>query len=591
VHVSTLNPPRATALPSRARTVILAAAGLAWALWVDAPKLGTFGGIDLTLWGDLIAGLLMQWVGLLVWGKRGTGFTGPLVYLSGLLWFVGSGLPEPLDFLTFAWRGWYQPALVAVVLGYWAGRLAPGIDRLLVGAMVVTFLVRSLVRQFGFDPHAYFHVDGVNPTLIVWNEGLWTAVEIATGVVVGVVGVALVIRSLARWWAASPPARRTLTPMVVAGIAIAPLLGWTTLTTPSNAFELPIGVDPYWIVWATLILWPFVPIAIAIGLMRIQQARTSVADVLVELDRGVPVARLEDVLQRRLSDPSLRILFVGGDGRAVDASGGAVETPKATPTTAVTQVDSETGRPIAYIVHDPALDEDPSLLQAISAATRLSLENDRLQAEVRAQLTEVRELSARLVDASDAERRRMERDLHDGAQQRLVTLALRLQVAGSSADAQDGDLERLLTEATAELDGALAELRELARGIHPEILTRSGLAAAVTVLAERSPIPVVTDVMDGRCAAASEVTAYYVIAEALTNVTRHAGATSAKVHATLTDGRLMVEIADDGVGGATLHAGTGLAGLRDRVVAVGGAFEVQSEPGSGTSIRATLPCG
>lgn len=217
------------------------------------------------------------------------------------------------------------------------------------------------------------------------------------------------------------------------------------------------------------------------------------------------------------------------------------------------------------------------------------LENERLQAEVRAQLDEVRELSARLVDASDAERRRMERDLHDGAQQRLVTLALRLQLARDS-DAPKAALRQTLIDAAEELDEALRDLRELARGIHPSILTRDGLAAAAAALAERSAVPVTMEVDGVSCSPASQITAYYVIAEALTNVARHAEASDARVEADCHDGELVVAVADNGRGGAALGGGTGLGGLRDRVVAVGGRFEIQSPLGQGTTVRAFIPC-
>jgi signal transduction histidine kinase len=209
---------------------------------------------------------------------------------------------------------------------------------------------------------------------------------------------------------------------------------------------------------------------------------------------------------------------------------------------------------------------------------------------VRAQLHEVRELSARLVEASDSERRRVERDLHDGAQQRLVTLALRLQVARERASVPDQELLSMLGDASAELDAALEELRELARGIHPAILTRSGLAAAVTALAERSAVPVTVAVGTGRCSPASEATAYFVIAEALTNTARYASANDARIEAECRDGELQVRVVDDGVGGAAIGRGSGLGGLRDRVTAVGGTLVVDSPTGGGTTVRAAIPC-
>ena len=180
------------------------------------------------------------------------------------------------------------------------------------------------------------------------------------------------------------------------------------------------------------------------------------------------------------------------------------------------------GDTVALLIHDPALMEQPELLGSVSAATRLALDNERLQAEVRAQLEDVRASRARIVAAGDAERRRVERDLHDGAQQRLVTLALALQLAQSQAGRSDPALPATLDRATTELELALGELRELARGLHPTVLVEDGLAAAVESLADRSPVPVSVSAPDTRFAPELEATAYFVVAEALTNVAKYA---------------------------------------------------------------------
>jgi signal transduction histidine kinase len=213
-----------------------------------------------------------------------------------------------------------------------------------------------------------------------------------------------------------------------------------------------------------------------------------------------------------------------------------------------------------------------------------------LQAEVRAQLEDVRASRARIVAAGDAERRRVERDLHDGAQQRLVTLALALQLARAQASGSDATLPDTLDRATTELELALAELRELARGLHPTILVEDGLAAAVESLADRSPVPVGVRAPDSRFAPELEATAYFVVAEALTNVAKYAAATRASVSIDRHDDVLVVEISDDGLGGADPGRGSGLRGLDDRVAAAGGRLSVVSRPGEGTTIRADIPC-
>jgi signal transduction histidine kinase len=190
------------------------------------------------------------------------------------------------------------------------------------------------------------------------------------------------------------------------------------------------------------------------------------------------------------------------------------------------------------------------------------------------------------------ERRRLERDLHDGAQQRLVSLALTLRMAREKLDAEPGEAGRLLDRSREELDQALRELRDLARGIHPAVLAGRGLGAAVEALAARAPLPVevVCELPARRLPEQLELAAYFVVSEALTNAAKHASATQASVALTQRDGRLAVEVSDDGVGGADLDQGTGLRGLADRVAAIDGRLEIDSKPGQGTIVRAGLPC-
>jgi signal transduction histidine kinase len=248
--------------------------------------------------------------------------------------------------------------------------------------------------------------------------------------------------------------------------------------------------------------------------------------------------------------------------------------------------------PLAAIIHDPALRDHPELLDAVVTVLRLALENERLEAEVREQLRSVTESRARIVGAVEQERRRLERDLHDGAQQRLVAVALRLQEARSAADEANvpSELRRRLDAIAEELGLATHELREFARGIHPAILTDEGIGPAVASLARRSAIPVDVRVeLKGRLPMAIESTAYFTVAEALTNAQRHAQANLATVRLSQRDGEVRIEIADDGRGGADPAGGSGLRGLADRVTALGGTFAVTSEDGQGTRIRAAIP--
>jgi signal transduction histidine kinase len=328
-----------------------------------------------------------------------------------------------------------------------------------------------------------------------------------------------------------------------------------------------------------------IPIAILVGVLRSTLARASVADLAVTLSEGVPLGTLREVLARAMRDPSLELAFPAPDGVGyVDDDGSPIEAHR--PGRAVATITRTDGEVLAILIHDPALDaEDPGLVAAVGSVARLALENERLSAQVRAQLEEVRESRARLVEAGDAERRRIERDLHDGAQQRLTALAIRLQTArGTMPEAAD-----LLDETTAELQAAIGDVRDLARGVHPTLLHEVGLAAAVDALAERSTIPIEVDIPEGRLPESVEATAYFVVAEALNNVSKYADAGRAKVTARVDGVRLVASVEDDGRGGADPTRGTGLSGLADRVAAARGRFDVSSPDGGGTTIRFELP--
>jgi signal transduction histidine kinase len=298
---------------------------------------------------------------------------------------------------------------------------------------------------------------------------------------------------------------------------------------------------------------------------------------------------LRDALARALGDSTLQLAFrlPGGSGY-LDTAGQPVDPARLGPGRAVTAL-AATGD--AVLVHDQVLEQEPQLVRLTAAAASMALEHSRLQAEVQAQLEQVRASRARIVEAGDAERRKLERDLHDGAQQRLVTLSLALGMARDRAKGADPDLESLIDSASKEAREALLELRELARGIHPAVLTETGLAGAVQALAERSPVATtITAVPAGRFPAAIEATAYFVVSEALANVAKHAQADTAEVAIRQLPGRLVVQVTDDGRGGARDQDGSGLRGLADRVASVGGVLRIDSPPGSGTHLKADIPC-
>jgi signal transduction histidine kinase len=312
------------------------------------------------------------------------------------------------------------------------------------------------------------------------------------------------------------------------------------------------------------------------------------AESAVELGAGTTEpGALADALAERLRDPSLQIAYRVGNGY-VDQDGRLFELPAEGSGRAVTQVESE-GAPIAALVHDDVLRHEPELVEAVVAAARLAIANERLRAEIRAQLEQVRGSRQRIVEAGDRERRRVERNLHDGAQQRLVSLSLSLAMLREQVG-DDPATAAAVVEATAELKRAIAELRDLARGIHPEILTEDGLEAAVGSLDERCSVPVsVTSDVEGRLPETVEAAAYFVVSEALANVAKYAQARSATVAIARANGSLTVSVSDDGVGGADPEGGSGLLGLGDRVAAVGGTLRVESPPGAGTRVVAEIP--
>ncbi len=290
------------------------------------------------------------------------------------------------------------------------------------------------------------------------------------------------------------------------------------------------------------------------------------------------------MLAESLGDRTVSVVYWLPDReRFVDEHGQPVALPAPGSGRTWTAVDRD-GRRVAAIVHDAALDATPALVTAAAAAASLALDNERLKADLQARVEELRVSRLRIMEAGDAARRRIERNLHDGAQQQLVALALELRVL--RVRLQDPAIDDL----SERLASALAELRELARGIHPAILTDRGLAPAIGSLADRSTVPVQAEVaVEERLPAPVEAAAYFLVAEALTNVARYAEATSARVEVRREDDDLVVLVADDGVGGVDPAAGGGLRGLEDRVATVGGTLDIDSPIGGGTRLRARIP--
>jgi len=581
---------------SRRSLILIGLAGLAIViLSIAGPYLTVhdYGPVDIPV--DLAANaagasfLAVGWVG--AW-RRPQSRIGLLMMAVGLAWFAVrvSWIPNALAFsVGAALNNMWAAVLAHAFVSFPSGRLRDRRDRLVValayGWALALLLVNALTWHPVFSrPYAWIHnVFGVLGTQHL-NAEIMRVASVPTVALVAVV-VATVI---SHWRRATPPGRRVLAPLVWSGV---PVGVWFAVQQLSGVGWLggagvlaAVGSAPA----AAL------PFGFLIGLLRTRLRRGAVGDLVVELGkRAAPAEHLDAALARVLGDPTIRVLYrvpsPSGGRVYVDASGQPAQLPEAGTGSSVTTVD-QGGEPVAALVHDASLSDEPELLEATVAAARLAIDNARLQAEVRAQLEKVRASRARIVRAGDVERQRIERNLHDGAQQRLLALSFALRMAESAADG-DAELKAALGDAANELKEALSELRELAQGLHPEVLTRSGLAAAVRAAARRASVPAeVAEAPEERFSPDAEAAAYYVVSEALANAGKHASATLARVCIRRSGGMLRVEVADDGVGGADA-AGSGLTGLADRVAALGGTLSVASPPGAGTVVTAELPCG
>jgi signal transduction histidine kinase len=332
------------------------------------------------------------------------------------------------------------------------------------------------------------------------------------------------------------------------------------------------------------------PVAFLIGLLSARLARSSVADLLIELRRNPAPADLPAVFGRALRDPSLTLAYwLPEYGSWADLDGRPVQLPEEDSGRAVTVIHGD-GVPLAALVHHRSLNDEPELLDAVSAAAGIALENGRLHAELHARLEELSGSRARVIEAGQKERQRLERNLHDGAQQRLIALSLDLRMLEQSLDG-DADARARIDEARREISLSLNELRDVARGIHPAVVSGHGLAVALESLAARATVPVRLSIeLDDRVGERVEVAAYYVVSESLANIGKHAHATSATIGVARANGQLVVEVVDDGVGGADSERGSGLRGLADRVEALGGRLRVWTPRGGGTRVRAEMPC-
>ena len=526
-----------------------------------------------------IVGGLFAACGLVAWRRRPDNHSGRLMTATGFAFLASPFLLRfeslPVRAAGLLLRNVWLLLLVAILLTFLSGgRLRTRMDRFLVGAVAVDLVVVTPLSLMFAAVEGNLMSIWPDPQIAAAVDSVSRALDVPISVIVaGVVG--------ARWIKASPAGRRALLPSVSGSVWL--VFFMAVLSAGLVGIRLPQPV--FWFLAFSVVA---VPVAFLTGLLRSRLARGG----LVELLRGMRAMHpdeLRSALATALGDPALVIAYpVTGSRRFVDADDRPVTLP-AGGDRSVAPVKRD-GELVATLIYDPSLDDDPELVEAVGGMAAIALENQQLHSEAVSRLAEVRASQERIISAGDSERRRIERNLHDGAQQRLVTLALQLSLIGRRIRDDPSDAERLVTSASDELSQSLEELRELARGIHPAALEQ-GLDVALDALARRSKVPTLVHFEAGPpLPGPVALAAYFVASEALANVVKYAHASAATVNFRPTGTGVMIEITDDGVGGADPERGSGLRGLADRVEALDGRLRVSSPPGAGTVITAELPC-
>jgi signal transduction histidine kinase len=529
--------------------------------------------------------------GLLAWRRRPHNRCGLLMVWVGLT-FLLAGLAdadiEALRALGLLCQTLPLAAAIHLLLAFPSGRVAERAARVVAAAGYVVALVLQVPRELLGDGSSPLHVAEAPAA-----DDALAAVQAAAGIALLVWTAAILGMRLRR---SGPAARGALGPLRWYGplaLAIAAAGAVIADTSSSERVQTAAGV----VQTAAL---AGLPLAFLAGLLgggfgRAGEVHELLADVG---EASVDPAALRGALARALGDDSLEVLYRrGGEPAAyVDARGVVADLPRDELRRASRVALG--GEVVGALVYDASLTADDELVDELARISALVIEHQRLSAELRASVVELeaaagalREAQQRIVRAADDERRRIARDLHDGAQQRLVALGIDAQRIARRADQEL--VERGARELSAGLAAVLDELRALVQGIMPPALVDRGLPAAASVLVQRMPIPVDLRVagIERRLAQDVEATAYFVIAESLTNTVKHARSAEAEVVLERGDDVLTVEVRDRGAGGADLAAGTGLRGLADRVAAVGGAFAVRDRPGGGTVVHAEIPCG
>jgi signal transduction histidine kinase len=540
-------------------------------------------------------------VGLYAWREGTHARFGRLLVLAGAAWFFAALSSSSNDVLFSIGRvcGWtVEVGLIYLILAFPSGRLTTRMDRWLVAAVAaivaVLFLPTALITESYPAPSQFstcvsdcpenaFMLLGSEPG---WVDGLIVPLR---ELLASLVLLAVVVRLGDRIRGATRLMRRTLTPV----------LFFAMLRTLSIAVGFGLrraGVDDSVLAVSTAVTelcLPAMCIGFLVGLVR---WRIYTADCLVALAHGLrrrsgPGER-RDLIAATLTDPTVELASWGPGGGWVDAEGKPMSLPPASAERLATVIFDD-DEPVAAVVHDAALREQRPFVEVVGAYALVWDDNRRLAARVESSLTELRESRARILAAADEERRRIERDLHDGGQQRLVALRIRLELAEEMMRQDPARAGRMLHRLGDDVDAALDELRSLAAGVYPSLLAARGLPDAIRTAALQSPLPT-TVVVDGadRYPSEIETAAYFCCVEALQNVAKHAPAANTVVIALSRNGDLRFEVRDDGPGFSVDEApGAGLVNMRDRIAAVGGELEIRSRPGAGTTVVATIPVG
>jgi signal transduction histidine kinase len=532
-----------------------------------------------------VAGLVAGWsllaAGLGAWARRPASRFGLLVAAAGLAWLLAEwnnpGSDSAVAFtLGLVLQAACPPLVGQAALAYPDGRLRSRLERVAVAvAYGGAVLALGILPALFFDPAATGCGQCPANLLGVRDDAKAFAALTRVGVWLGLGWTLLLVALLGGRLIRSMTARRRLlAPVLAPAIVYLTLVAWAFQHALGRGF---LGIDAVdrrlWLGQAAAL------VALALGVswewVRGRRTRSALARLVVELAASPPPGGLGAALANALGDASLKLLYPLADGRRVDADGRLTGPGRGQTVTPLVRG----GQTVALLAHRPGLLEDPGLVEQIAATARLALDNEQLQAQVRAQLEDLRASRARIVERGDAERRRLERDLHDGAQQRLVSLALSLRLARLGGTTQDD--AAALEDAEAEIRQALAELRRLAHGLYPAALTEEGLGAALEALAEQTPGPLALGRLpQERFDPKVEAAAYFVVAETLTRTRPQRAA----VDTTRADGQLVVEIATD------QQPPEELTDLEDRVGALDGRLLVRAASGSGTHIVAELPC-